>query len=370
MLFIPATQGSTAPESSRLTVFASGVNRVAEIRGFARLQMPFGVSAGELSDHAVTYLSTLTLPLLVDSGAFSEIEFSGEECRVVRPITDQEWRRRLRIYKYLALSLHSNAYVVAPDRVGDQQETLRRLRRYRANMEEIFQAGATVLIPLQVGSLTHTEFLRAANDAVGFDMVPALPMKKQATDVDDLLTFVRQNQPRHIHLLGIGDTQRRGKELVKAIRHFVPAAHVSMDSNRLRAVIGRARPLTVAEQQLRAAEIEGIYGEVISPVLDKTGDRMDYTDMVATPSYWATADMLKEISAWLPSEDARTAFAADPDGFLQSPRDDGETIWIEDPFISAELDRQWARSVSGTISHSIRTAAIVDVFGTPTRSPQ
>lgn len=363
MLFTPVDQASQAPEDPRLTVFASGANRIAEMRGFSRLRMPFGVSASELSDRAVEHLTTLSLPVLVDSGAFSEVEFSAAGCRVVRPITDQEWRRRLRIYKRLALALGPNAYVVAPDRVGDQKETLRRLRCYRSEVQELAQIGAAILIPLQVGVMTHAEFWQAANDAAGLGMVPALPMKKEATDVTDLLAFVRETSPRQIHLLGIGATQRRGRELLKAIQNFVPEARVSMDSNRLRAVIGRSRPLTTAENRLREAEFEGVYGEVRSPVLDKTGDRMDYTDMIAFPSYWATQDMLAAIAGCLPSQHDRKAFLHDPDSFLQAPRGDTELSWGEDPFISAELDRQWSRYVSTTISTSVRTAAIVEVFG-------
>ena len=136
-----------------------------------------------------------------------------------------------------------------------------------------------------------------------------------------------------------------------------------MDSNRLRAVVGASRPLTIAEHQMRNADIEGVYGEVCSPVLDKTGERLDYTEMIASPGLWATDDMLHAIASWLPSRQARTAFRVNPDGFLQTVSPDGETTWIEHPSIATELDRQWLRYVSSTISQSVRTAAIVEVFG-------
>jgi len=195
MLFAALAEHGPAPVSGQMLAFASGVNRVAEMRGFSRLRMPFGVSAAELSERALQFLLTLDMPLLVDSGAFSEVQFSDAGCHVVQPISDAEWHRRLRIYKRLGTVLKADAYVVAPDRVGDQQVTLQRLGRYKADLQELAGLGATVLIPLQVGVLSHAEFYRAANDSVGFSMVPAMPMKKGATDIDDLLTFVREVHP-------------------------------------------------------------------------------------------------------------------------------------------------------------------------------
>jgi hypothetical protein len=47
----------------------------------------------------------------------------------MEPISHAEWLRRLSIYQRLADALGNKAMIVAPDQVGNQEETLLRLRR-------------------------------------------------------------------------------------------------------------------------------------------------------------------------------------------------------------------------------------------------
>jgi hypothetical protein len=363
MLFAKNSPSFRTQDSVRALTFASGVNRLAEMRGFARLGLPFGASAAELNDEAIYFLESLQQPVLIDSGAFSEVVFGPKGATVVQPIAAHNWRRRLAIYLRLGRALGTNAFVVAPDRVGDQVETLRRLDAYKCELKAIAATGAQVLIPLQVGELSNPEFFHAANRAAGISMVPAMPMKKKATEIDALVSFVRQVTPPAMHLLGIGITQRKGQELLKILTHFLPDAQISLDSNRLRAVIGQNRPLTVAERKLRAEPVDGCFSEVDSTALSAAGERVDYTDLIASPSLWADPAALRAIAALLPSARAMQEFAANPDLFLQQDEPDTELAWIENPLIAAELDRQWLRFVERSVAKSIRTAAIIEVFG-------
>lgn len=344
--------------------FASGANRAAEIRGFARLGIPVGVSVNHLNDAAIAELIALRQPVMLDSGAFSEVVFTREGPRVTSRITDQEWRRRLGIYLRLSASLHANAMLVVPDQVGNQEETLRRLKTYRVELSSLADMGAILLLPLQVGALSHSEFLQAAELAAGVPLTPAMPMRKAATSVAALAEFIQEVKPDRIHLLGMGLDNRQAGNILRLIRHFSPGTAISLDSNRIRAVTGNRRPLTILEAQLRAAETRCLSREVDSSVLDMAGKILDYTEHIAVPSAWCTPQQLTEIAvatAMLPRE--FESFLRDPDKFLQTSfRGSTEALWNDHPLMNLELDRAWEDYVHKTIRSSIRTAAIVGVF--------
>lgn len=349
----------------RTIAFASGANRVSEICGFARLGIPVGVSVCQLSGRTIDLLCALKRPVLVDSGAFSEVVIKAGEVRVVTAISDEEWRRRLTLYFRLGAALARRAFLIAPDQVGSQQETLRRLKICRADLASIATTGARLLIPLQVGPMAHAEFYTAAEAAAGLRLEPAMPMRKAATSARDLADFVERVKPRHIHLLGLGLENRRTAGIIRVIRHYSPETSISMDSNRLRSVVGRARPLTVKEAELRSAETEDLYGAVESPVLKLTQDVLDYTDVICLPSLWASAAELRAIAfAACLSESQTALFLDDPDRFLGSPISAGcDAAWIEHPVMDWPLDQAWQQYVKRAIRSSVRTAAVISVFG-------
>ncbi len=142
------------PLPEKVVVFASSANRVPEILGFARVGIPIGVSVPELNEEAIQALIGIEQPVMIDSGASSEVAFTNAGPCVVRAISHQEWLCWLAIYLRLAHKLGRKALLVAPDRVGDQAVTLQRLTRYRLQLAEISSTGAGLLIPLQIGDLT------------------------------------------------------------------------------------------------------------------------------------------------------------------------------------------------------------------------
>jgi hypothetical protein len=362
MLFDLSSFRASLPANIR--VFASGASRLAEIRGFARLGIPVGVCAPRLNEEAIAELIAWKRPVMVDSGAFSEVAFTAKGLHLVSLITHEEWERRLAVYIRLASALRNNAMLVVPDRVGDQQETLRRLKRYRKELAVLANAGARLLLPVQAGAISQAEFYAAACRIAGVPLIPALPMRKAATPAGELLAFVRQVRPTLLHLLGIGIDSPRAAKVIRAIFHFSPETAISMDSNRLRAVTGRNRALTLREAELRSAPIEDPYGAVGSPVLDLTGTGLDGTDVIASPNSWAGPESLRTVAerAGL-SSDETAAFLRDPDGFLQTPLLGTEDIpWYEHPTLAQELDLVWAGYVTHAIRSTVRTAAIASVF--------
>jgi len=348
----------------RVTVFASGANEAREIRGFGLAGVSIGVAVSLIREEAIRELLNSSGRVFADSGAFSEVEFRPSGMSVVAPITDTEWKRRLFIYKRLAESMGSNVSVVAPDRVADQHTTLARLSCYRAEMAEIAALGAEVLIPVQNGDLSPVEFYRKAVVTAGLDLVPAMPMKKAASSYADVLAFVQAVRPRRLHLLGMGFELQKARKLVSMLQSVAPELEISMDSNRLRAVTGQRRTMTGIERRMRAEEPEGVFGAVESEALDGAGRSLDYTDAIAEPSTWATAQQLETIAdvAGLSMFD-RKMFLADPDGFLQSSAgEDYDTAWIELPHVSYALDCAWERYVKAEQDRSVRTAAVRRTF--------
>jgi hypothetical protein len=352
------------PLPADVQVFASGANRETEIRGFARLGIPVGVSVNHLNPAAVDALLELQQPVMIDSGAFSELAFTPLGRWTREPIDETEWERRLAIYLHLASALRELAILVVPDKVGDQRETLARLARYRKEIGEIAATGATLLLPLQVGELSHREFFEAGEKIAGVRLTPAMPMRKASTSEAALLTFLEEVRPRHVHLLGMGMGNHRTERLIRAIRCIAPSIFISMDSNLLRAVVGRNRPLSRLEVALREAPTECIYGTVESPVLKLNRENLDYTDLIACPSWWATSAQLEEIATDLnlPSA-ARESFLEFPDDFLQSPCPGfDELAWVEQPVVSLLLDKAWQKFVELRVRSGVRSAAIASVF--------
>ena len=72
-------------------------------------------------------------------------------------------------------------------------------------------------------------------------------MKKAATTAVATLQFVQQIRPKRIHLLGMGITNRNAEPLIRALQHMSLGIHTGLDSNRIRAAVGRRRIITRKE---------------------------------------------------------------------------------------------------------------------------
>lgn len=327
--------------------FASGSNRPGEIRGFSEVGHAIGVVADEIlgSTRALEELLALAgtgIPVFVDSGAFSEVEFGPAGPRVVKPITAADWRARLALYETLAAALGPSLYVVAPDMVGFPDETLERLETHREALSRIAALGARVLVALQ--GEDKVEFWHRVlelNLAPTDSLVPALPMKKNATTDEGVLDFARMCRPGAVHLLGLGAANRRAPALVEALERS--GIEVSLDSNLIRANVGRGRnprKLTraigvVADEILGYAFAEGAPAGAM-------GSACDYTDSIADPADWITPKLSRQVADELVlTDEDRCRWSHDPAGFLADDvNGEGLARW-ELPEVSAALDRAW-----------------------------
>lgn len=200
--------------------------------------------------------------VFVDSGAFGEVRFDPSVGRMVTvdPITHEEWVRRLHTYRRIAKALGERCYLVAPDKVGDQAETLRRLERYRDEVRDLRDLGANIIVPIQRGEMTGAEFDRECARVLGFsDYVRGIPSKKAAATVEEIGELSRA-LPRdaRIHLLGLGPFGSRYHRVIEAIGRAPEL--VTCDSVRIKALVGRSngpgggpRPLTRLADRVRSA---------------------------------------------------------------------------------------------------------------------
>lgn len=236
----PAPAWPTLPVAPS-AYFASGSNRPGEIAALGKVGADIGVAAPELSEAAIVELENLAgsdVLVFIDSGAFSEVQFSDAGVEVVKPITDADWKERLELYKRLARTLGPSLYCVAPDQVGSQTVTLERLRRYRADIFELRELGARVLVPIQKGAVSQRWFANEVDKILGDGWwIPALPCKKAATTAAEVQEFLAHRNERHVHLLGLGITNQK---IDAYIAPFVgSSSSVSLDSCWIAANVGR-----------------------------------------------------------------------------------------------------------------------------------
>lgn len=260
--------------------FASGSNHQGEIEGLAAVGMNIGVAAQEVNDAAVVALLAVPagVSVFVDSGAFSEVLFDPAP-RIAFPISDAEWERRLGLYAFLAAGLGSQLYPVAPDCVAHQRESLARLERYADEVRALRAAGANVIVPIQKGEMSMAAFDARAVEILGFDdFVRGVPMKKDATSVEDLVDFVVGAGVKRLHLLGIGPKSPKWDDVVDALAAAAPALDVSADSVWLKSLVGKSNGAGGAPRAWTKVQDEMWANELAPRAFHD--DAIDYSDNV------------------------------------------------------------------------------------------
>lgn len=249
---------------NRVTFFASGSNHSGEIRAVSLID---GGNVGVCADrvHPAKYAAAFDAlerfvecgrRVFIDSGAFAEVTFPGGVPTITKPLGDAHWRLVFDVYARLAQVHREDCYVVAPDCVAHQPESLARLQRYVEEIRDVAAFDATILVPIQKGALSMPEFYRRAAwilngasadaDVVsalspdasaaecfafgGVDFTPAIPMKKDATTVAELASFVRDVRPSSIHLLGMAPDTEAGQEAIRTVLAIVPSCRISCDA--------------------------------------------------------------------------------------------------------------------------------------------
>lgn len=265
-----ATNRNTTADCTASTYFWSGSSRAGEIAALAKHGCHVGVAVDALDKGGrslaeLRKLATSHVKVFVDSGAFGEVKFDASTGGFVdvRPISDSDWLERLETYREIAKALGSRCYLVAPDKVGDQEATLERLGRYAQQVNELRRLGANIIVPLQKGAMTQADFDRAVTSTLGFgDYVRGIPSKKAAATVVEIAELCRE-LPRNarIHLLGLGPWGARFDQVMAVVNR--PHELVFCDSVRIKALVGRTNgrggtPRILTALTDRAREVLGL----------------------------------------------------------------------------------------------------------------
>lgn len=369
--------------------FASGSNSPGEIAGFARAGIPPGVamlrwdkeqekfkwSCGYIEARGAPRSCWLALrdtalqlriPVFVDSGAYSEF-VAGT------PIPAKFWRAMLADQLDLARNIGPLAVIVLPDKVADQAGTLRRIRKYRDEINAILDTGARGIAALQPGRRGDIEMAEEISSALGRrDWVVGFPTTARARrDPAEILATLEAFpwRPAGVHLLGLSPSAPDWPAYMTALRPLPPDVWASSDTVTQRRLVGRAHldpktgrerplgPLTMQEDVAKAELLEEAWGGVSDPLARA---QIDPTEQLPFPSDWMPKGVAQEIAragvgAGMLTTTEAVAFAADPTAgrLMVQERDEPGAEW----WLDQEIERAWwanLRQKRGGLSAQLR----------------
>jgi hypothetical protein len=389
----------------RCVYFASGSNHQGEIEGLSSIGFNVGVAAPEVKSAetigALTGLAGTGIRVFVDSGAFGEVDFNFPNAtprpkknkrskrqielgmvattppgglpypkRPIGPvmleeITPAQWRIRLETYRVLAEALGGQVYLVAPDCVGHQDETLRRLRTYAGEIRELRKLGANIIVAMQkavtldarhldpdapgipLGKLSREALDERVESILGFDdFVRGMPMRNRTTTPDEVVAFLKARpHVTHVHLLGFGPASRGYVGTLKKLAALQRPLDLTCDSVLIVAHKGKTNGPGGGPRRLTKAEESHWYDELgPESFADDTG-LGDYTEAISEVGSWLARGAREQLAdRWLLDNVQRRAWLKDPETWLQAHyRDDPERPKnYELPHIAADLDQAWA----------------------------
>lgn len=217
--------------------FCSGISRKVDFAGVVNAGMAPGVQAGDLygslGEEVFAHVERGGA-LFVDSGAFPAFMAGGS--------VNVDFDAVLSSYEALAgaSSRPSALYVVAPDKVADPEETLRLLQSHYGRIEKLIRLGVSLLVPVQLGSRNLVATWSAIQQVLtSVPIIPAMPMRAAAANIDQVISFLQESGERKVHLLG---TSKQSN--FDAIGLLCPGVDITADANRIRAYVGEGRPIT------------------------------------------------------------------------------------------------------------------------------
>lgn len=341
--------------------FASGLSGEGEIRGFSDVGVNVGVTArtiGSKDEALLRALAGTETLVFCDSGAFGEVEFIDGTRRVKDPIAHEDWVAVLNLYRRLGEALKGQLFVVAPDSVGDQEETFLRLERYADEVRRIANLGVSIIVPHQRGTWGLAAFNDRVSEILGdLDFIVGLPSNKAAHEVSALLSFLIAAKPRRVHFLGVGPASRGWGGICDLVTFASPDTEIFCDSVPLRAVVGQGRPFTVSRREAEDDALAAAWSEGVEGV-------GDYTDTSTI-----------EIDDWLPKshrsdfvlEIAELSGVSLGRGDLTAICNGSISEWIETVEMNdwgfAVIDRYWSIYAHRAAVPWVERTAICRVFG-------
>jgi hypothetical protein len=332
------------PTIPGVTVYASGASGPSDLMALSKTGFDVGISAAKwafgIKEVSRVLAETSHVKLFVDSGAFSEVSFGPDGPSWPDPITHDRWLDILEIYDGLAEQFGKRLLFVGPDKVGSQAGTMKRIRRYAADIKRIAETGARPMYALQPGPLPAAQFFDEILEVVGPCFVVGIPSVDAATPTRAVEEFLkaRGKYIPQIHFLGLGPTNPRVDELFRLVKKYAPQAQISQDAVIHRVLIGKdgPRPITggqmIADDQIDARFPTGDaqYAESWQPKIgfavvgDWTEEAGGYERELSEKRRYEIA-----IDAGYDAAAAKV-YARDPDEFYEGWPEAADSPWLND----------------------------------------
>jgi hypothetical protein len=231
------------------------------------------------------------VPVFIDSGAFSELDGPTIPTKLLDQVVEHQVEAAQR--------LGPLALIVLPDKVGSQPATLRRLRRYKKQINAILDTGARGTVVVHRGRMSGPRFVREVAKVLGRrDFTLGFPTVRAAVEPSQIAQALDEISwhPPGVHLLGMGDRHPRLGEYLGALSGLPAGTWVSTDAVVIRRLVGREsglKPLT-EQQDIARAEIQyEAWGEVGDPLV---GEGVDRTEMLPFPSDWMKPGEIQQVA--------------------------------------------------------------------------
>jgi hypothetical protein len=382
--------------------FVSGVKNPKEVELMLATSRPFGVTLGECGKPCMALVTSAYKgfsrhqglpPLFIDTGAFGEVRGLA--------ITHRDWVHKLDTVYQLASRAGPNAtllYAVAPDKVGDQAQTLARLRHYRPKVKQIQNTGAHVIVGLQPGALSLSQMHDEVDQILGGDWLPGIPMTNRSGMTQQIFEdYLREKKPARIHLLGAGPRSQRLKKWgYKALRELSPRTRVQMDTSPFGYTDVRAALTPQARGQIlggmaqsrrhgytikapwRADPVDAWLHSLrperfpATEVYASSVMLQDYTDLIGRVSDYTTPEERRQIGedVGLDALDI-LLFTLRPEWFLSEYAPDGEEgRWGEDRVLEQAIERAYDAHMAREQAPYARILALEALLSDPDFSLQ
>ncbi|UCG94355.1 MAG: hypothetical protein JSW13_00895, partial [Candidatus Aerophobus sp.] len=323
-------------EGKTPTHFRSGMTRPADFEGGLRAGEPMAVTVWEtdrktgtrskISSNMLLKISDAlkdnpNTRIFIDSGAFSAF-------KAQKPLTNEEWDEFYRVTLMLSAHRPENVWYAVPDVVGDQTATIKLWKKRRHDIRSDVLRDMNVIAPFQRpknikerSPLALWNYIRSASMFDTNDIIVGIPSAVEALSPKDLKTLLQlplEQRPKKFHLLGMGPTSRRYKNMIDTIREINPDAVITSDATDVRRLEKKISPKKKTERHIVAAE-----------EVDKLIDRGDLEFQVLFRGF-LTEPEVREVAEYLNQ---------DPDKWARYNRDNhlGDLVDVLDDDLQKEF---------------------------------
>jgi 3'-phosphoadenosine 5'-phosphosulfate sulfotransferase (PAPS reductase)/FAD synthetase len=239
-------------EKASAMLYSSAFDNISEIQGLILAKRPLAVSVHQLNFESSTYDLMIEHALsgghiLVDSQSSmenEEIDFDDVISRYSKVVEDTQ----------------GHVTIVAPNRIGQQQETFNLIEDHMFSLRRLMDVNATVLIPLQKGIKTPYEAFCMSMDILGVESLGvALHSNEQGFSEEDLRNLLSGVlKPTHIHFLSEKTEDLQLDSLKDIVQQTSPETVITVDDGKR--FVGKSpvnAPLVEEQQNISIIDVQG-----------------------------------------------------------------------------------------------------------------